>query len=40
MIAVHALRHLGPAATPQQYRDYVNSLHSWAGINGVYDFLN
>jgi branched-chain amino acid transport system substrate-binding protein len=38
MIAVDALRHLGPSATPQQYRDYINSLHSWAGINGVYDF--
>jgi branched-chain amino acid transport system substrate-binding protein len=38
MIAVDALRHLGPNATPQQYRDYINSLHSWAGINGIYDF--
>jgi branched-chain amino acid transport system substrate-binding protein len=38
MIAVDALRHLGPNATPQKYRDYINSLHSWAGINGIYDF--
>jgi branched-chain amino acid transport system substrate-binding protein len=38
MIAVDALRHLGPNATPAKYRDYINSLHSWAGINGIYDF--
>ena len=38
MIALDAIRHLGPNATPQKYRDYINALHGFAGINGIYDF--
>jgi len=38
MILVGALRKLGPHATATQIRDYVLGLHSWVGINGVYDF--
>jgi len=38
LIIVDALRHLGPAATAEQIHDYVEHLHGWAGINGVYDF--
>lgn len=38
MIVVDAMQHLGPDATAQQTRDYILNLHSWSGINGVYDF--
>jgi branched-chain amino acid transport system substrate-binding protein len=38
LIVVDALKHLGPNATAQQYREYINGLHGFAGINGVYDF--
>ena len=38
LIVVDALKHLGPNATPQQYREYINTLHGFAGINGIYDF--
>jgi branched-chain amino acid transport system substrate-binding protein len=38
MILVDALRRLGPDATATQVRDYIEQLHGFAGINGVYDF--
>jgi branched-chain amino acid transport system substrate-binding protein len=38
MIVVSAIQHLGTAATPDQIRDYILGLHSWAGVNGMYDF--
>ncbi len=38
MILVGALRKFGAHATATQIRDYVVGLHSWVGINGVYDF--
>jgi branched-chain amino acid transport system substrate-binding protein len=38
MIMVSALRSIGPNATAEQIRGYVANLHSWAGINGIYDF--
>ncbi len=38
MIVVDAVKHLGPNATAQQYRTYLNGLHGFAGINGIYDF--
>ena len=38
LIIVDALRKLGPTASPQQIRDYILSLHNWAGVNGIYDF--
>lgn len=38
MIVVAALRHLGPNATADQIHDYIESLHGFAGVNGLYDF--
>lgn len=38
LIVVEALRHLGTGATAPQVRDYILGLHSWAGVNGIYDF--
>ena len=38
MIAVNALRHLGTNATAAQIREYIASLHGYAGINGIMDF--
>jgi hypothetical protein len=38
MVVVAALRAIGPNATPTQIRDYILNLHSWAGINGIYDY--
>jgi hypothetical protein len=38
MISIDALRHLGATATPQQVHAYIEALHSYAGVNGIYDF--
>jgi branched-chain amino acid transport system substrate-binding protein len=38
LIIVDALRHVGPAATAQQLRDYILKQRSWIGVNGRYDF--
>jgi branched-chain amino acid transport system substrate-binding protein len=38
LIAVDALRKLGPSATAVQIRDYIAHLKGYAGINGLYDF--
>jgi branched-chain amino acid transport system substrate-binding protein len=38
LIVLDAYRHLGFNATAQQMREYINGLHGWVGINGVYDF--
>jgi len=38
LIVVDALQHLGLDATPEAVRAYIANLHSWAGINGIYDF--
>jgi branched-chain amino acid transport system substrate-binding protein len=38
LIVVDALRHTGLDASPEAVRAYIEGLHSWAGINGVYDF--
>jgi branched-chain amino acid transport system substrate-binding protein len=38
MIVLEAYRKLGVAATAQQFRDFINTLHGFAGINGIYDF--
>jgi branched-chain amino acid transport system substrate-binding protein len=38
IICVSALRSLGPDATATQIHDYIEHLHGWVGINGVYDF--
>jgi branched-chain amino acid transport system substrate-binding protein len=37
-IVVAALRALGPEATAEQIRSWIAGLHSYAGINGIYDF--
>ncbi|HEY5341599.1 MAG TPA: ABC transporter substrate-binding protein [Candidatus Aquilonibacter sp.] len=38
LIIVDAYRHLGVNATAAQIKDYINHLHGFAGINGIYDF--
>lgn len=38
MIILDAYRHLGSNATAAQFRQYINTLHGFAGINGIYDF--
>jgi len=38
LIVVDALRHVGTDATPDAIRSYIEGLHGWAGINGIYDF--
>ena len=38
MIIVSALRAIGPDATAAQLHDWIQKLHSWAGIDGIYDF--
>jgi branched-chain amino acid transport system substrate-binding protein len=38
MILIDALRHIGPDASAVQVRDYIEGLHGFAGINGIYDF--
>ena len=30
--------HAGTDATPDAIRAYIEGLHGWAGINGLYDF--
>lgn len=38
LIVFDALRHLGLGATGEQVHGYIESLHGYAGINGIYDF--
>jgi branched-chain amino acid transport system substrate-binding protein len=38
LIVIDAYRKLGTGATAQQFRDEINTLHGWAGVNGIYDF--
>lgn len=38
LIVVDALRHLGTSADPAQIHDYIEKLHDFAGVNGIYDF--
>jgi branched-chain amino acid transport system substrate-binding protein len=38
MIMVNALRAIGPNATADQIHSYVENLHGYGGISGVYDF--
>jgi ABC-type branched-subunit amino acid transport system substrate-binding protein len=37
-IVVSAYGKIGLDATAEQIRDYIANLHSYAGINGTYDF--
>jgi len=39
MLAVTALRKLGPDATAAQLHDYLEKQRGWVGINGRYDFV-
>jgi branched-chain amino acid transport system substrate-binding protein len=38
MIVIDALRHVGPNPTGAKIHDYIENLHGWAGIEGIYDF--
>jgi branched-chain amino acid transport system substrate-binding protein len=38
MIIVAGLRALGPSATAEQLHEWIQALHSWAGVDGIYDF--
>ncbi len=38
MIVIDAFKHLGTDATGKQIHDYIESLHGYAGINGIIDF--
>jgi branched-chain amino acid transport system substrate-binding protein len=38
LIVIDALRHLGTSASAAQIHDYIEKLHDFAGVNGIYDF--
>jgi branched-chain amino acid transport system substrate-binding protein len=38
LLVISALRAIGPNATAEQIRDYLEGVHGWVGIDGVYDF--
>jgi branched-chain amino acid transport system substrate-binding protein len=38
MIVIDALRHAGPTPTAAKLRAYIEDLHDWAGIAGIYYF--
>lgn len=38
MMIVDAYRQFGPSMTAAQLHDWLEQLHGWAGINGIYDF--
>ena len=38
MLAVAALRAVGPDATAEQVRAFIAGTKDWGGVNGVYDF--
>lgn len=38
LIVLDALKHVGPDAPAEKIKDYINGLHGFAGINGIYDF--
>ena len=38
MIIVAAYRAAGPQAATEQLQTFIQGLHRWAGINGIYDF--
>jgi branched-chain amino acid transport system substrate-binding protein len=40
LIIIDAYRHLGPTATAEGVRSYIEHLHDWVGVNGVYDFAD
>jgi branched-chain amino acid transport system substrate-binding protein len=38
LVVIDALRHVGTKATAKQLLDYMEALHSYAGINGIIDY--
>jgi hypothetical protein len=38
MIVIDAYRHIGPDATADQLKTFVDNLHGYAGTSGIYDF--
>jgi branched-chain amino acid transport system substrate-binding protein len=38
MIVIDAYRHIGPDATADQLKNFVDNLHGYAGTSGIYDF--
>jgi branched-chain amino acid transport system substrate-binding protein len=40
LIIIDAYKKVGVDATPEQVRDYIEHLHGWVGVNGVYDFAD
>ncbi len=40
LIIINAYRKLGTNASADKIRDYIEHLHGWVGINGVYDFTD
>jgi branched-chain amino acid transport system substrate-binding protein len=40
MIVVDGLRAVGPEASGEKLRDWMINQHSWAGIDGIYDFAD
>jgi branched-chain amino acid transport system substrate-binding protein len=40
MLIIDAYRHLGPETTADKVRAYIEHLHDWVGVNGVYDFAD
>ena len=38
LIVIEAYKKLGVNATAAQIKEYINTLHGYAGINGIYDF--
>jgi branched-chain amino acid transport system substrate-binding protein len=40
ILAIDALRDLGPKATAMQIRDYILHQRSWAGLQGIYNFTS
>jgi branched-chain amino acid transport system substrate-binding protein len=38
LITIDALRHIGTSATPEQVQKYIENLHGFVGVNGIYDF--
>lgn len=37
-IVLEAIKKIGPGATARQIHDYIEGLHGWIGVNGIYDF--
>jgi branched-chain amino acid transport system substrate-binding protein len=38
MMVIDALRKIGPGATPETLRAYLEQLQGWAGVEGIYNF--